>query len=90
MKLNYHDFKNGEDKTGEAYNGEFKVRVSILEYDSEPILTKFKEKHQEKMTLYMELMKQEKEITKTRKAILKELKEEFSIFAKEEAPEMYL
>ncbi|MCD6435362.1 MAG: hypothetical protein J7L15_03160 [Clostridiales bacterium] len=90
MKLNYHDFRSGEYKPGEVYNGEFKVRVSVSEYDSEPILAKFKEKYQEKMKLYMELTKQEKEITKTRKVILKELKEEFSIFAKSEVPEMYL
>ncbi len=93
MKLNYHDFKSGESNTGEIYNGKFKVRVSVseyTEYDSEPILTKFKENHHLKMELYIELMKQEKEITKRRKTLLKELKEEFSIFAKEEAPEMYL
>ncbi len=93
MKLNYHDFKNGENETDDVYVGEFKVRVSVseyTEYDSKPILMKFKENHHLKMNLYIELMKQEKEITKRRKTLLKELKEEFSIFAKEEAPEMYL
>ncbi len=88
MKLNYHDFKNGESCTGE-----FRVRVSVseyTEYDSEPILMKFKKEHQEKMELYKSLSIQEKEITKRRKIILKELKEEFTIFSKEEAPEMYL
>lgn len=92
MKLIYKDY--GED-SGVWAKVRSKFKISgMQDYDdgetSDKMLEKFKENSGQKMAEYYALVVEEREIINKRKELLKNLRDEFSEFSKENYPELYL